>query len=222
MGDVRTGPRAPGPEESRSCRRTDPVRRQSTAMVEQDQDQQGMSRPADAPIFQIDIECPRCHYNLRGLIKPRCPECGAAFDPQRLVEEMVYRRHRSSLWWIATDAASRPTRGVAVHAVQSVLVCCGVAALERALNAAARRHEPRRAGYCPPTGHSTEYVSWSRTRAGKGVARDGRNRTPAGWATDSADRVQAAPAWALELQVPAPFHGASARSAAIGLCFEHW
>ena len=25
--------------------------------------------------------CPRCHYNLRGLAEPRCPECGRGFDP---------------------------------------------------------------------------------------------------------------------------------------------
>jgi hypothetical protein len=27
-----------------------------------------------------DIPCPLCGYNLRGLIEPRCPECGYAFD----------------------------------------------------------------------------------------------------------------------------------------------
>jgi hypothetical protein len=27
----------------------------------------------------IDIECPLCDYNLRGLCEPRCPECGYGF-----------------------------------------------------------------------------------------------------------------------------------------------
>jgi hypothetical protein len=26
------------------------------------------------------LRCPKCEYNLTGLIEPRCPECGAAFD----------------------------------------------------------------------------------------------------------------------------------------------
>src|SRR5437762_9083583 len=26
------------------------------------------------------IHCPLCDYNLRGLIEPRCPECGYRFD----------------------------------------------------------------------------------------------------------------------------------------------
>ncbi|HEX8914698.1 MAG TPA: hypothetical protein VF796_20270 [Humisphaera sp.] len=27
--------------------------------------------------------CRGCHYNLRGLAEPRCPECGRTFDPAR-------------------------------------------------------------------------------------------------------------------------------------------
>lgn len=34
----------------------------------------------DWKIFQTDIECPICSYNLRGLVNPRCPECGYPFQ----------------------------------------------------------------------------------------------------------------------------------------------
>jgi hypothetical protein len=28
-----------------------------------------------------DLTCPHCGYNLTGLVKPICPECGGEFDP---------------------------------------------------------------------------------------------------------------------------------------------
>lgn len=31
-----------------------------------------------------EMLCPRCLYDLRGQVEQRCPECGEAFDPQRL------------------------------------------------------------------------------------------------------------------------------------------
>ncbi len=30
--------------------------------------------------------CPKCDYNLTGLIENRCPECGTPFDPEKLRE----------------------------------------------------------------------------------------------------------------------------------------
>src|SRR5215207_1118651 len=30
------------------------------------------------------LHCPLCDYDLRGLVEPRCPECGHAFDRQEL------------------------------------------------------------------------------------------------------------------------------------------
>lgn len=36
------------------------------------------------PAFQRRWECQECGYILRGLIRPRCPECGTPFDPRRL------------------------------------------------------------------------------------------------------------------------------------------
>src|SRR5207237_816114 len=30
--------------------------------------------------FSEEIHCPLCDYNLRGLVDPRCPECGFKFE----------------------------------------------------------------------------------------------------------------------------------------------
>jgi hypothetical protein len=34
----------------------------------------------------IELFCPKCAYNLTGLIEERCPECGLRFDRARLAE----------------------------------------------------------------------------------------------------------------------------------------
>jgi hypothetical protein len=41
--------------------------------------------------------CPQCDYNLTGLTKCRCPECGAAFDPVELQRRAELRRSRGGL-----------------------------------------------------------------------------------------------------------------------------
>jgi len=33
-----------------------------------------------------EVHCPLCEYNLRGLVEPRCPECGYAFNWQELLD----------------------------------------------------------------------------------------------------------------------------------------
>jgi hypothetical protein len=38
----------------------------------------------DHPARQLRITCDHCGYCLNGLVEPRCPECGHAFDPGRL------------------------------------------------------------------------------------------------------------------------------------------
>jgi hypothetical protein len=38
------------------------------------------SHPPDWTAINREILCPLCGYNLRGLIEPRCPECGYRFD----------------------------------------------------------------------------------------------------------------------------------------------
>jgi uncharacterized membrane protein len=37
------------------------------------------------PIFDFDINCPQCGYNLRGLTEHLCPECGNTFDPHAVL-----------------------------------------------------------------------------------------------------------------------------------------
>jgi hypothetical protein len=63
--------------------------------------------PAIAPISatpdweheQREIVCPLCAYNLRGLVEPRCPECGYRFtwdellDPTRALHPYLYEHH---------------------------------------------------------------------------------------------------------------------------------
>ncbi len=40
---------------------------------------------------QTEGRCPNCDYDLRGLVEPRCPECGQAFTSR---EVAVYARRR--------------------------------------------------------------------------------------------------------------------------------
>ena len=46
-----------------------------------------------------DIFCPLCEYNLRGLIEPRCLECGYRFewpdllDPRRRLHPYLFEHH---------------------------------------------------------------------------------------------------------------------------------
>jgi hypothetical protein len=40
-----------------------------------------------------DVRCPLCDYDLRGLVDPRCPECGYAFDWAELTDP-ARRQHR--------------------------------------------------------------------------------------------------------------------------------
>src|SRR5438067_1448656 len=48
--------------------------------------------PPDWATIERDILCPLCDYNLRGLIEPRCPECGHRFNwPEVLAQERIHR-----------------------------------------------------------------------------------------------------------------------------------
>lgn len=53
--------------------------------------------------IERDLACPHCRYNLRGLITPRCPECGLEFD-QKDARDGFIRQHiatrldRTDLW----------------------------------------------------------------------------------------------------------------------------
>jgi hypothetical protein len=40
--------------------------------------------PDAPPPADSGLRCPKCDYNLTGVAENRCPECGEAFDPERL------------------------------------------------------------------------------------------------------------------------------------------
>jgi hypothetical protein len=51
------------------------------------------SQAPDWESMQTEVTCPLCDYNLRGLIQPRCPECGYTFAWDDLLDE-ARRHHR--------------------------------------------------------------------------------------------------------------------------------
>jgi hypothetical protein len=69
--------------------------------------------------IQEQVSCPLCGYELRGLVEPRCPECGYRFDWPDLLDP-TRRRHRylfeyypdRNLWsfWRTAAAGLRPAR----------------------------------------------------------------------------------------------------------------
>jgi hypothetical protein len=65
----------------------------------------GEITPSTAPApdwekLSREIQCPLCDYNLRGLVEPRCPECGCTFawgdvlDPSRRVHPYLFEHQR--------------------------------------------------------------------------------------------------------------------------------
>ena len=52
-----------------------------------------------------EILCPLCRYNLRGLVEPRCPECGYSFDwsevldPNRRLHPYLFEHHPERNVW---------------------------------------------------------------------------------------------------------------------------
>ena len=56
----------------------------------------------DWDVFEDEIECPLCGYNLRGLEHAKCPECGSLFlwrdllDPNRRMHESLFEYHNGS------------------------------------------------------------------------------------------------------------------------------
>jgi len=52
------------------------------------------------PSLQDSALCIDCGYSLRGLITPRCPECGRAFDPDNAFSMNVGRKLSEIQKWI--------------------------------------------------------------------------------------------------------------------------
>ena len=74
---------------------------------------------ADWDSIKEEVHCPLCDYNLRGLIEPRCPECGFKFawpdllDPTKRRHPFIFEHHpERNLWsaWKTTTAMLRPRR----------------------------------------------------------------------------------------------------------------
>ena len=66
-----------------------------------------------------EILCPLCHYNLRGLTEPRCPECGYTstwpeiFDPTRRLHPYLFEHHPErnvKSFWQTALGGLRPRR----------------------------------------------------------------------------------------------------------------
>jgi hypothetical protein len=74
---------------------------------------------ASSPAADADVLCPLCDYNLRGLVEPKCPECGYRFtwpevlDPKLRRHEYLFEHHpRHNLWsfWRTARGGLRPRR----------------------------------------------------------------------------------------------------------------
>ena len=70
------------------------------------------------PIFDMDVPCPQCGYNLRGLVEPICPECGERFDPQRVLDHARRRELQPRTWHVIWNVVRHP---VAVWSIPDVL-----------------------------------------------------------------------------------------------------
>jgi len=87
------------------------------------------ARP-DWEAIRDEIHCPLCQYNLRGLIEPRCPECGFRFawfevlDPRRRQHDFLFEHHpeRNIVSFFRTLIAGlRPRRfWTALHPFQRI------------------------------------------------------------------------------------------------------
>src|SRR5258706_5160535 len=86
------------------------------------EDAKGAAAVWGAPDLQThpdDVRCPKCQYNLRGLIEPRCPECGYRFEWHNLLDDrlrphpFLFEHHPESnfkSFWKTAWAGLRPFR----------------------------------------------------------------------------------------------------------------
>src|SRR5215208_5792469 len=61
-----------------------------------------------------DVACPLCHYNLRALTSPRCPECGREL---RLSVGLLEPRQGA---WLTAQIAVSAAAGIGVLAIVSL------------------------------------------------------------------------------------------------------
>ncbi len=62
-----------------------------------------------APINDMDIDCPECGYNLRGLTERRCPECGLVVDFEELRRQYEqYGMKGPPLRWVIPTILRHP------------------------------------------------------------------------------------------------------------------
>jgi hypothetical protein len=66
-------------------------------------------------VRERDVECPLCRYNLRGLMTPRCPECGREL---RLSIGLVEPRQGA---WLLCQIATAAIGGIGLLAWLSIL-----------------------------------------------------------------------------------------------------
>lgn len=86
----------------------------------------------------LDLACPKCAYNLRGLTKPRCPECGFHFewsDVPRLVHEAEHKPSRLEMLihaagWMLGLIILIPIVAYMLPVVLVLVVLMGLAAIQ--------------------------------------------------------------------------------------------
>lgn len=85
--------------------------------------------------------CGACGYDLRGLLAPRCPECGKAFDPDKVGRERGHEVSRAALWsslalLVAIDLCVVPllvvwrASGEITTALQGAYLGCGAGLIQ--------------------------------------------------------------------------------------------
>ena len=142
-----------------------------------------------------EVLCPLCEYNVRGLIDPRCPECGYRFDwpeildPRRQEHDYLFEHHperpiwsygrttigacRPRRFWTSLHPAqrSRPYRLIAYWCIGAA--CLWFASLSLVVNSAARQAGERDQRRAEALAWMEQDPAWAPTFA----ARDGSVQT---------------------------------------------
>ncbi len=78
-----------------------------------------------AAVFDTDVLCPDCSYNLRGLTSDRCPECGRSVEELRLGVSQIPWVHRAKIgrckaYWKTVMFVMTKTRQFSAEVAHSV------------------------------------------------------------------------------------------------------